>query len=76
MRCVICNRVTLKPALNLPQGPIGPECARQRGLLPPKVGKAYTRPIKRLTATIQPQGGLFDGDHESDEAETLQSVQG
>ena len=27
MRCLICNRLTLKPALTLPQGVIGPVCA-------------------------------------------------
>lgn len=52
------------------QGAIGPECARQRGLMPPK-GKGYTRPLKRTIATIQPQGGLFDGDIEAEEVQGL-----
>lgn len=71
VRCVICGRVTLKPALVVAQGAIGPDCAAKRGLLPPK-GKGYTRPLKRTTATIQPQGGLFDGDAEAKEVQGLQ----
>ena len=66
---MICGRVTLKPALSMPQGVIGPECAKQRGLLPPK-GKGYTRPIKSI-ATPQPQGGLFD---ETEEVQGLQNI--
>ena len=29
MRCLICNRLTLKPAVTLPQGVIGPVCAKR-----------------------------------------------
>ena len=29
MRCLICNRLTLKPAVILPQGVIGPTCAKR-----------------------------------------------
>lgn len=62
--------MTLKPALVMAQGAIGPDCAAKRGLLPPK-GKGYTRPLKRVTATIQPQGGLFDADTEAEKVQGL-----
>lgn len=29
MRCMICNRVTLRPAVTIPQGVIGPKCAKR-----------------------------------------------
>lgn len=35
MRCAICNRTTDKPAVWIGSNPIGPQCAKKRGLLPP-----------------------------------------
>lgn len=38
MRCAMCGRVTLKPALLVGQQAIGPKCAQKRGLMP-KAGR-------------------------------------
>jgi hypothetical protein len=35
VRCAICNRVTLKPAAIYNGNPVGPTCARRRGLIAP-----------------------------------------
>lgn len=45
LRCAICGRVTLQPAVMLGAEPIGPKCARRARLLKPA-----KRPGSRVTA--------------------------
>lgn len=72
LRCVMCGRVTLKPAVTLPQGVVGPTCASQRDLLPIK-GKPYSIPKKRFKSPLNNQDGLFDEDTDTED-EALQGL--
>ena len=46
-RCMICNRLTLKPAVTLPKGVIGPVCAAK---VAPRL------PLGRAKKTLQTAG--------------------
>ena len=55
MKCVVCNRVTLKPALIVAGNVFGPVCAKKRGLL--VANKKHKKPeIYRDEKTLD----LFD----------------
>ena len=55
MKCAICNRLTLKPALVVNGRAIGPVCARKRGLLPTQ-SRRVRHEVKRDLRTLD----LFD----------------
>ena len=63
IRCALCNRVTLNPAVFIGSEPVGPGCARKAGLLK-LVGRKGSRvqPGRRLA--VKPDArtaDLFEG---------------
>ena len=70
-RCLICGRLTLKPAVTLPQGVIGPVCAAK---VAPRL------PLGRAKKTAQTTGkrlrrGVCD-EHTEDLFNKAEEVQG
>ena len=61
-KCLICNRLTLKPAVTLPKGVIGPVCAAK---VAPRL------PLGRAKKTVQTAGkrlrrGVLNDNHTAD----------
>lgn len=66
MKCIICGRFMLQPAVTIGGLPVGPKCARRAGLMPiaaKKQGEVRPGPAYRRNATRQElaQQDLFEG---------------
>ena len=66
MRCVLCNRSMVTPAVLIGSMPVGPRCARRAGLMPlawKRSGQVRPGPAYRSRATRQEiaQMDLFEG---------------
>ena len=66
MRCLICNRLTLKPAVTLPQGVIGPVCAKR---------VAPQLPLGRAKKTAQTNGKRLRRGVSDEHTEDLFTIQ-
>jgi hypothetical protein len=56
MKCVLCSRSMLRPAVLIGAMPVGPKCARRAGLMPlaaRKLGAVRPGPAYRRNATRQ-----------------------
>lgn len=46
MKCAICGRRLLKPALSIGRMNVGPKCARRAGLIEPKRRQPHTNVVR------------------------------
>lgn len=56
MKCVLCGRPMVQPAVTIADRPVGPKCARRAGLMPlalRRAGDVKPGPAYRRTATRQ-----------------------
>ena len=61
LRCALCGRVTLDPAVLIGAEPIGPKCARRAGLLKlAKVKGGRVVPFKPSTNRVRRDGRTLD----------------
>ena len=68
LRCALCGRPVLNPAVLIGQLPVGPKCARRAGLLAAarkRIGRLSLPSVKYRRPEPQENLNLFDEDTEA-----------